>query len=82
MARILFFGRLGDEFGREVDVDLPAGGCTVGELRALLAERLPSPTDSLRQRRVNVCVDQEIVRDSAFVRPGQEIAFMPPLSGG
>jgi len=82
MAKILFFGRLGEQFGREIDFDLPAGGCTVGELRGLLWHHLPTEGDDLRTPRVKACVDQEIVPDAALVRAGQEIAFLPPLSGG
>lgn len=82
VATILFFGRLGDQFGREIDIDLPGGGCTIGALRALLIERLDGADETLGQRSVKACVDQEIVSDDAFVRAGQEIAFLPPLSGG
>ena len=82
MANILFFGRLGDQFGRAVDVELPGAGCTIGALRALLIETLEGAEDILRQKSVRACVDQQIVSDNAFVRAGQEIAFLPPLSGG
>lgn len=82
MTKVLFFGRLGDRFGREIEVDLPPAGCTVAELRTLLGGRDPSAGEALAQPCVKVCVDQAIVPDSAFVRPGQEIAFLPPLSGG
>lgn len=82
MTRIFFFGRLGDQFGRELEIELPAAGCTVGELRARLGGRDPSAAEALLQPCVKACVDQAIVPDSALVRPGQEIAFLPPLSGG
>jgi molybdopterin converting factor small subunit len=82
MATILFFGRFGEQFGREVDVDLPAGGCTVRELRELLIERLPAADESWRNRCISICVDQVILGEDDPVRPGQEIAVMPPLSGG
>jgi molybdopterin synthase sulfur carrier subunit len=82
VATILFFGRLGDQFGRAIDVELPGDGCTVGVLRALLLETLDGADETLSHKSVRACVDQEIVSDDAFVRAGQEIAFLPPLSGG
>jgi molybdopterin synthase sulfur carrier subunit len=76
--RILFFGRLGETIGREIEVDLPAAGCTVAELRARLAEAHPA----VAAPSVRACLDREMVAETALVRPGQEVAFVPPLSGG
>ena len=76
--KILFFGRLGETIGREIDYELPAGGCTVAELRAALAKRY----GGLGAESVRACIDHEIAPESALVLPNQEIAFIPPLSGG
>jgi sulfur-carrier protein len=76
--KILFFGRLGESIGREIDLDLPAGGCTVAELRARLARAHPD----LGAAGVRACIDREIAPETALVLPAQEVAFIPPLSGG
>jgi len=76
--KILFFGRLGETIGREVEFDLPDGGLTVAELRAALARI----HDGLEAESVRACIDQEIVGESAMVLPNHEVAFIPPLSGG
>ena len=76
--KILFFGRLGETIGREIHFDLPAGGCTVAELRSALAER----HGALAAASVRACIDHEIAPETALVLPSQEIAFIPPLSGG
>jgi molybdopterin converting factor subunit 1 len=76
--KILFFGRLGETIGREIDFDLPPGDCTVAELRAALAKR----HEGLAAENVRACIDQEIAPESAIVLPNHEIAFIPPLSGG
>ena len=76
--KILFFGRLSETIGREIDVDLPTDGCTIAELRARLAE----VHGDLGASTVRACIDREIVSESARVLPGQEVAFLPPLSGG
>lgn len=76
--RILFFGRLAETIGREIEFDLPAGGCTVAELRNRLAESWPQ----LVQPSVRACIDREMAPESAHVAPDREVAFVPPLSGG
>ena len=76
--KILLFGRLGDTIGREIDFDLPEGGCTIAELRAALAKR----HGALAAAGVRACIDHEIAPETALVLPSQEIAFIPPLSGG
>lgn len=76
-TKILFFGRLAEQIGRERAVDVPAGGCTIGELRALIGEEaLTAGAGALAS------VDRKIVGDDARVMPGQEIAFFSALSGG
>ena len=76
--KILLFGRLGESIGREIDVDLPAEGCTVTELRAKLAQTHAD----LGAATVRACIDREIAPETALVLPGHEVAFVPPLSGG
>jgi len=80
-TRILFFGRLAEQIGREREVDIPADGCTMGALRKQLIEapdlHILAPGGGML-----ASVDQQIVQDDAPVKPGQEIAFFSPLSGG
>ena len=80
--KILFFGRLAESLGREVDLDLPDAGCTIAELRQRLADMVPEAAAQLSNGGVRACVDRVIVADSARVLPQHEIAFVPPLSGG
>jgi sulfur-carrier protein len=80
--KILFFGKLAERVGRVVEHDVDAGGCTVAELRRSLAAALPEIADTLGRSSTRACVDQQMVGEDASVRPGQEVAFLPPLSGG
>ena len=34
VVTVLFFGKVADQLGRQRQVELPAGGCTVADLRA------------------------------------------------
>lgn len=80
--KIMFFGRLADSAGREVELDLPAEGCTVAELRRRLAGALPQAAGELAKPSIRACIDYEVAAETARVMPGQEIAFLPLLSGG
>jgi sulfur-carrier protein len=80
--KILFFGRLAESLGREVDLDVPDAGCTIAELRRRLAGAVPEAAGQLSRPGVRACIDRVIVPESARVLPHHEIAFVPPLSGG
>jgi molybdopterin synthase sulfur carrier subunit len=80
--KILFFGRLAERAGRELELDLPAEGCTVAELRQRLVSVLPAAADDVAKPSNRACIDQAIAPEDARVLPSHEVAFVPPLSGG
>lgn len=81
-VHILFFGKLADRFGRARDIAVPAGGCMIGELRRRLAAQAEDG-QVLNEPSVRAAVDQQLVlHDAAWVRPGQDVAFLPAFSGG
>lgn len=80
---VLLFGKLKDAFGA-ASVALPVGVATAAELRARLAELNPDLADMLRAKTVRIAVNQDLVVDEAETRisASDEIALLPPLSGG
>ena len=80
--KISFFGRLADQMGRSRNVDMPETALKISELRLLLSAQETEFTDIMADPCIRACVDGAIVTDDALVRAGQEIAFIPPLSGG
>ena len=78
--KILLFGRVSDALGHTLDALVPEDGCTVGELRRLVAEQTGS--DALLQKGVRASIDRQVATDEAFVRPGSEVAFFSVFSGG
>ncbi len=80
MARILFFGRVADVIGRELEVGIPDSGCTLGALRRLVTAA--AGDDILLKPGVKASVDKRVAPDDAWVRPGAEIAFFSVFSGG
>lgn len=80
---VLLFGRLKDAFGA-ASIALPDGVGTAAELRARLVELNPDLAEMLRAKTVRIAVNQEMVADEAGtpVSARDEIALLPPLSGG
>ena len=80
---VLLFGRLKDAFGA-ASIALPEGVATAAGLRARLGELNPDLADMLLAKTVRIAVNQEMVADEAGtpVSAGDEIALLPPLSGG
>jgi molybdopterin converting factor small subunit len=78
--RILTFGRVSDVLGRQIEVMIPETGCTVGELRRLVAEQTGS--DVLLQKGVRASIDRAVAGDNAQVASGSEVAFFSVFSGG
>ena len=74
MAKIAFYGKLAELIGREIEIELPAGGCTIAALRARF--------DGLDRATVRACVNDAMVGEEHVVLSGDRIDFLPPLSGG
>jgi molybdopterin synthase sulfur carrier subunit len=79
MARILFLGRLQEAVGTgALDLALPSGVCDAESLRDWLGRDHPS----LREPTVRIAVNAELNPGNPPVAEGDEIAFLPPMSGG
>lgn len=62
----------------EADIDLPEGA-TAGELLARLRSIYPALPSS---NAVLIAVNSEYVEPAAPLHEGDEVAFIPPVSGG
>lgn len=80
---VLLFGKLRDVFGGD-RIALPPAVETVEDLRGRLAELHPEQADVIAAPSVRVAVNQELILDEAATRISSEdeIALLPPLSGG
>jgi molybdopterin synthase catalytic subunit len=82
-VRILFFASLRDELGESRTVDAAEafpGETTVASLREAVATL--SPAAGRLGRRLLVAVNERYATDADPVRPGDSVAFLPPLAGG
>jgi len=56
---------------------------TLGQLRdALVARGGPGAQALARERVLRMALDQQLSEDDALLRPGCEVAFFPPVTGG
>ena len=80
--RVLLFGRYGDRAGwRERKLDMPP--VTLGALIGQLDGEHPELNGELRARWTLVTRNCEQVRDEeTLLQADDEVAFMPPMSGG
>ena len=82
VVTVRFFASLREAVGRE-RVDLDIEEARVSGVRAKLASLLGVDAwQALSAQGVRVCVNQTIVRDDVPLRTGDEVAFLPPVTGG
>ena len=79
-VKVLFFGRLKDLVGSaEEQVELPVGA-SVADLSAHYRQRVPRWSEF--QPSLAVAVNQEYAEAGVRLKAGDEVAFLPPVSGG
>ncbi|PZO06989.1 MAG: molybdopterin synthase sulfur carrier subunit [Alphaproteobacteria bacterium] len=79
MARVLMFGALQDLAGwrvREIETD------SLSSLRLVLSGENPVLGDRLSGPGVFAVVNQTMARSDVGLAPDDEVAFVPPVSGG
>jgi len=83
VSRVLFFASLRDvtetdELRLRLDAPISVSG-----LLDMLAPELPSAAMAeLRAENVRVAVNQTFLTGAALIEPGDEVAFLPPVTGG
>ncbi len=79
-VKVRLFARLKDLAGTgELDRDMPAPATVQAVWMGLVAER---PALAEYERAMSVAVNAEYARMSAVLADGDEVAFLPPVSGG
>ncbi|RMF70541.1 MAG: molybdopterin converting factor subunit 1 [Alphaproteobacteria bacterium] len=81
--RVLYFAALRERLGRaEEMVDWPASGGTVAQLCRQLAARHGDLAALFTAAELKVAVNQHYAAPDTPVRPGDEVALFPPVTGG
>lgn len=77
MNKVLFFAHLRDAVGEDF-IKMDAAGKTVAQLKELLKEQYDLP----RFDTVMTAINEEFCSDDDVIQEADEIAFIPPVSGG
>ena len=82
MVKLVFLGKFGD-VADPTEVALPEDVRTLSELKAWLTRQQPLLGQAMAATTTRLVVNQCVAHDlSASVADGDEIAFLPPMSGG
>lgn len=84
MVRLVFLGKLGDAAPADLaEIALPGEVRTLSDLREWLGRTAPHLGRALAATPIRLVQNQVVAHDlSAAVSDGDEMAFLPPMSGG
>lgn len=84
MVRLVFLGKFGDMAPAALSqVSLPGEVRTLSDLQDWLGREAPLLRKAMAATRTRLVLNQEVVHDlSRLVTAGDEVAFLPPMSGG
>ena len=78
-VNVLFFGITKDLVGRQqLDIDL-SEPVSVSEFKEVLQEKFPKLSDL---KAVAIAVNSEYADDAMMIQANDEVALIPPVSGG
>ncbi|HKW38300.1 MAG TPA: molybdopterin converting factor subunit 1 [Burkholderiales bacterium] len=81
-VKILYFAGLREQLGSPGE-ELEISASTVAALRSQLMARGGAWQSALAQgKALRVAVNQEMAQPNTALKPGDEVAFFPPVTGG
>lgn len=82
--RLVFLGKLGDMATPDLsDIPLPGGVHTLADLKDWIVRGQPSLGRAMAATPVRLIVNHSVAHDlSLAISDSDEIAFLPPMSGG
>jgi len=83
-VRVLYFASVREKLGRDAEeLELPADVSTIAGLRTHLRARGGAWAEALAESRLlRTAVNQDMAPPAAAIKPGDEVAFFPPVTGG
>jgi molybdopterin converting factor small subunit len=83
MVKLVFLGKLRGLAREDAEVALPADVGTLAQLTDWIARQDPALGSAMAATQVQYVVNQSVVRDFSLpIAQNDEIAFLPPMSGG
>lgn len=78
-VNILFFGRIRAAVGKKsISVTIKGTECYVEELKKIVFNEFPN----INQETFTIVVNKEVYQGNKKIKDGDEVAFLPPISGG
>ena len=82
MVTVKYFANLRQIAGKDEDQFELSGETTLEQFSDLIAEKMPKIGEMVRQKKILVSINYDVVPLDTLVRDGDEIALLPPFSGG
>jgi molybdopterin synthase sulfur carrier subunit len=80
MITVLFFARLKDDIGAaQIQLEDSDSGKTIAQLQQAFIEQ---GMTALQDDSIRVAVNQNFCTPDTIIKAGDEVAFMPPVTGG
>ena len=82
MIDIIYFASLKAIVGKDQEsLDL-GPETTVRQLAEIISKTSPQMGEMIREKKVMIAVNQDMADSETIIRDGDEVAFLPPFSGG
>ena len=62
-----------------LDIENPI---TIDQLSDIIAKTVPKMGEMIREKKVLITINQEMASVDTIIQDGDEVAFLPPFSGG
>jgi molybdopterin converting factor subunit 1 len=82
MVTVKYFANLKQMAGKDEDQFEINEGTTLEQLSDLIKQSAPKLGDMVREKKVMISVNYDVVPLDTILKNGDEIALLPPFSGG
>jgi molybdopterin converting factor subunit 1 len=82
MVTVKYFANLKQMAGKDEDQFDISEGTTLAQLSDLIEQSVPQLGDMVREKKVMISLNYDVVPLDTVVKDGDEIALLPPFSGG
>ena len=82
MITVKFFASLKTIAEREEDRIEIGNSISMDQLSEIISKTSPKMGDIIRDKKVMISVNQEMADSDTIIHDGDEVAFLPPFSGG
>ena len=82
MVTVKYFANLKQMAGKDEDQFDIKAGTTLAQLSDMIKQSVPQIGDMVREKKVMISINYDVVPLDTVVKDGDEIALLPPFSGG